>query len=438
MASLFKVGSGKTPLRVIQFDDLKGERKTIRLGRVKHEDAKEFMSRFESLLSAAVMNVTPKPEVSEWVAGLSDDMHAKLAKYELVSPRIPAESKPTAPIAGDWCDQYIKSRKDLKPSSIKKLERTAAMVKDFFADRHIDEITVGDASEWRHWLVAKKLSEGTVRLHARNAKLMFNGAVDKELIEKSPFRKLVSRSIAAERERYVTAQEAEAIIEKCPNVQWKALFGLSRLAGLRTPSETHGLEWGDIDFERGRMIVKSPKTERWEGKETRIVPIEPRLQTILQEAFAEAEPGQTKVITLGLNNLRRNFRVIVRRAGLIPWEDTFQTLRRSRETEWSEKYPGHVVAAWVGHSEDVSRRHYLMVLDSHFDTAAGIAQPESDSAAKSAAETPGEVAQGDEVAVGAEAHTGDENADFACADAENGDGPRGIRTPDQAIMSRLL
>ena len=46
-------------------------------------------------------------------------------------------------------------------------------------------------------------------------------------------------------------------------------------------------------------------------------------------------------------------------------------MRSSRETELAEQYPIQVVTAWIGNSIRVAEKHYLQVLDSHFDTASG-------------------------------------------------------------------
>ena len=40
---------------------------------------------------------------------------------------------------------------------------------------------------------------------------------------------------------------------------------------------------------------------------------------------------------------------------------TPQTLRQARSTIWFSQFPHHVAAAWMGHSAEVARRHYLGV-----------------------------------------------------------------------------
>ncbi len=55
---------------------------------------------------------------------------------------------------------------------------------------------------------------------------------------------------------------------------------------------------------------------------------------------------------------------------MTPWEKLFQNLRSTRATELSERYPSHVVAAWMGHSVEVGARLYLQVTEDHFANAA--------------------------------------------------------------------
>ena len=174
----------------------------------------------------------------------------------------------------------------------------------------------------------------------------------------------------------MTPDEIERVLDSCPSLQWRLLFALARFAGLRTPSETHGLTWADIDWERGRMRVRSPKTERHIGHEERLVPVDPRLMPILQEAFDEAEPGVERVLTMNHGGqCHRALQRIVRQAGVDPWDDAFQTLRRSAEMELAMKYPQFAVSKWIGHSITVSGRHYAnAVPDELFDRAAGVEQ----------------------------------------------------------------
>ncbi|MDG2358226.1 MAG: hypothetical protein P8M20_01085 [Planctomycetaceae bacterium] len=62
--------------------------------------------------------------------------------------------------------------------------------------------------------------------------------------------------------------------------------------------------------------------------------------------------------------------MIVKRAGVKPWDDLWQTLRRSAETMFAETYPQKDVSAWIGHSVKVSLEHYAKPSETQFQAAA--------------------------------------------------------------------
>ena len=102
------------------------------------------------------------------------------------------------------------------------------------------------------------------------------------------------------------------------------------------------------------------------------MPIFPELYPYLREAFEAAEPGTVNLITRYREsnvNLRTQLLRIIGRAGLSPWPKLFQNLRSTRETELVERFPVHVVTAWLGNSPDVARKHYLQLTDAHFERA---------------------------------------------------------------------
>ena len=308
-----------------------------------------------------------------------------------------------------WVDRFVDQRPDLKPESVKKIRRTGELLTEHFGESlPIDMITADAAAGWRPWLAArpirprpktadkkagngpgvpavpleepKTMQEATIRLHCRNAKLLMNEAVRRELIAKNPFRNLTSTAVAADRDRYITPDEFDQLQQSLPDAHWRLLAGLARLGGLRVPSETHTLSWGDVDWASWKMTVRSVKTERYKGKESRVVPICPKLQSLLMAVWEqpETENRGELVVTLSRNNLHRTIRAAIKRAGIPSWEDLFQALRRSCETEWSLTYPAHVTAAWLGHSEAVARKHYLQVPEHLYEQVTQGGSPESD------------------------------------------------------------
>ena len=112
---------------------------------------------------------------------------------------------------------------------------------------------------------------------------------------------------------------------------------------------------------------------KWgDGGGVRVVPIFPELYPLLQTAFETAEPGEVNVITRYRDtnqNLRTQLRRIIKRAGLVPWPKLFQNLRSTRETELVERFPMHVVTAWLGNSPEIARKHYLQTTEQHYAKA---------------------------------------------------------------------
>jgi len=163
---------------------------------------------------------------------------------------------------------------------------------------------------------------------------------------------------------------------------------------LRCPSEHLGLRWGDVDWEKNRITVHSPKTEHHEGGESRVIPIFPELRSRLEEVFDQAESGAVHVITryrCANANLRTQLQRIIRKAGLKPWPKLFQNLRATRETELAETHPIHVVCAWIGNSQAVAREHYLQVTDEHFEQASNALQKALQQAPRTSTHGPGPI-----------------------------------------------
>lgn len=182
---------------------------------------------------------------------------------------------------------------------------------------------------------------------------------------------------------FVTRATVGAVLAACPDDEWRAIIALSRYAGLRCPSEVGALRWGDVNWERGRLTVRSPKTANHEGHAVRVVPMTPELRLILQDLFDQAEPGAEAIVPrLGdpSVNLRTQFERIIAKAGEKPWPRLFHNLRASCLTEWAERFPAHVVAKWAGHSPMIAAQHYLQTRDAHFNLAAGIGEAASNPA----------------------------------------------------------
>ncbi|MFC1635169.1 tyrosine-type recombinase/integrase [Planctomycetota bacterium] len=381
MASIVNDPRGR---KRIQFTVGNGSRKTIRLGKATKRQAESVKFKIEQLVLAAtgITNVVDDA-TADWLAGLDGIMYDKLAIVGLVAPRITVK-------LGKFIDAYIGERKDVKSGTTKFYGHTRRNLIDFFgADKPLREITPGDADQWRLYLLKQGLAKNTVRRRCGVAKQFFRATVRRRFIQSNPFEDLKSTVKGnPKREYFVTREEADKVLEACIDAQWRLIFALCRYGGLRCPSEVLGLRWQDINWDRSQLVIRSPKTEHHEGKESRIVPLFPELLSYLREVFEEAEPGSEYVITRYRStncNLRPQLQRIIREAGLKPWPKPFQNLRSTRETELAEVWPEHVVCAWIGNSRKVAREHYLQVTDEHFERAAQLPK-ETDEVVQNAAQ----------------------------------------------------
>lgn len=228
-----------------------------------------------------------------------------------------------------------------------------------------------------------RLSEQTVRGHVRNAKAMFNWARAFEIVTVNPFDDFEGTPLDSEPNHHVSLDDFEKVVAAASSDRWRAMFGLCRLAGLRTgaaltlpwagqATDSHGKRhWIGVDWDRRRICVvgKHKRTRRY-----REVPVCQRLLDILLAAFENAKDGQVTVTGFSGNNVVRDGNRIVRVAGLEPWPKLYQAMRSSCENDWkSAGYAEPTYCAWAGHSPTVSRKHYVAPTDAEFDAVTNAA-----------------------------------------------------------------
>ena len=360
----------KSKTRTIAFFLDGRERKFIRLGKTTLKEAATVRANVEDLVTAWKLGRTPSPATADWLAGLSDTIRRRIENTGLIEPRERTET----PTLTAWLDRYIGGRADIKPRTRGNYDQARKCLEAFFGPATpLDEITQGACQDFGVWLRTERgLGEGTARRRTKRCRQFFAAAVARKILAENPFDGIKCGNYASDRFYFVSRAETAAVLDACPDAEWRLIVALARFGGLRVPSELLPLEWADINWERARFTVTSPKTAGHDGKASRIVPIFPEVLPYLRDAFELAEPGQRHVITRYRDsnaNLRTQLLRIIRRAGLEPWPKLFVNLRSTRATELAEAFPAHVAAAWLGHSPEIARRHYLQVTDGHFQRA---------------------------------------------------------------------
>ena len=386
MASINKHSGGR---KSIQWYDGDRRRKTVSLGKLTVKQAEQVATHIERLETARTTRATVERDTARWVGEVGDALHAKLVGHGLVEPRTSTDEPEIArPTITTVYHQMVARRPNVKPQTKTIWGHAYASLAEFFgADKVLADITEVDAEDWEAWMIGtKKYAKATYRKRVQIWKQITAWAIKRGYADTDPFAELKSSAVATEHLHFVTREQRAAVLEACPNTQWRALFSLARDAGLRMTSEVVGLTWADVNFEQRTMRVQSPKTAGHEGHGERIVPLFPELAAILLDAFNDADEGTEHVITLPElrrttgANLRKRMHSIIQRAGLTPWRRVFHNCRASRQTELDAEYPRADVCRWIGNSEAVAATHYLMPTDATFRQAAGFTSPRDRSA----------------------------------------------------------
>lgn len=256
-----------------------------------------------------------------------------------------------------------------KPNTVTAKSQTLRRLVAYFGEATpIDKIDRRSAE-----LFIKSLgdySAATVAGTLRDARAAFEWAVDRDLLDVNPFARVRAGSFKNKRrELFISWATFERLLEAAQDQETRALLSLYRVGGLRHV-EALELVWRDVDFERDRIRIPSPKTARYEGKSERICPLFPALRKELWALYKERRPnGADRLVKVSAATARRMVAQTVRAAGIEPWTRLLQNLRSSRANEVYREFGAIAESAWLGHSSSTARDHYLHVLASDFERA---------------------------------------------------------------------
>lgn len=193
-------------------------------------------------------------------------------------------------------------------------------------------------------------------------------ALDEGYLERNPFKRL-SRpgQHKAENER-VEAETVLRLIDATDNTDQKIILALARFCGIRTPSELTELRWGHIQFgDDPHVLIHSPKTGRYEGKDIRICPLLLRDVDRLLENWKPKGAGKSDFVIENAAWRKKKGSAndswlgkLLKREGVPRWNRLWQSLRESAESDM-RSIPGvdpEQVSMWIGHDIATYRKHY--------------------------------------------------------------------------------
>ncbi len=317
--AMASITTAKNGTRRLRFTDASGTRRTIALGKLPLKQTSQIRTHVEALISVSISRSVLADETSRWVASLDDILRGKLAKAGLIADR------QNETLAG-FTAAFVSRRVEVKPNTLIRWRRAITNLTAFFGgSRSLRSLTRSGVRDFRQNLLGEGYAEATVRRECGVVRQFLNDALERGLVDSNVFKqKEIPVSVNSNQERvaYNTRETSEAVLGACPDAEWRLLFALSRFAGLRYPSEHLALRWSDVNWERSRITVRSPKTEHHRDGAQRIIPIFQELRPYLEEAFEQAQPGAEFVITRYRGqkaDLRTQLMRILGKACVLPW-----------------------------------------------------------------------------------------------------------------------
>ena len=366
--------------RRLQFPAPDGKRKTIRLGsKMPMKQARGIQRHVERLNACQLDGSAPPEETSRWVAGISTTPRDKLVRVGLLQQ----EEAAIGYTLGELLDDYKGRPKwgGFKPKTRQNKQRCLGYAIDYFDQKQpIRRITTADAEDFYDNLLLAKSEGGkgyavaTCNLTAATIHAVFQYAIQAERLDRNPF-SVLPRVSRKGKNATVSAEDSKLVLESMAGTEGKLLFALARWGGLRVPSEPLHLRWCDIDWENDRFRVHSPKTERYEGREMRWVPIFPELALLFDARFSDAADGDEYVLPIlqdeSEQKATRMLKTALRLSGVEQWPRLWHSLRSTRQTELEVAVRNRdLVCDWFGNSPSVAKKHYINFTDEHFAEAA--------------------------------------------------------------------
>lgn len=358
MASITKRKAGY----LIQFY-INTERRSLAFNNDYTRSEIEEITRYIDRCVKAIANeTTPDKKTMSWIEGLPQGVKKKLERVGLIE----MEKEYTLQTL---FNEFFTSADFLSlKKSTQRVKKTSysIILEHFNTETKISEVSPNDVRLFLEWLT-DRCSPATKATVIRDLKRVFNWAISLELISVNPFAKLKKGSYKNKaREHYVSMEDYQRILDQCQTQEERVAFALYRIGGLRK-AEAFILNWSDVDFERGRLLVHSPKTEHFKDRDTRTIPLFPQLRKELERAYERGIEGP--ILHKKQETIYFRLRRAIKRAGLEKWERLVQNLRSSRAIDVYRKYGALAEKEWIGHTEQTAQDHYLHLLEADFQNA---------------------------------------------------------------------
>jgi integrase len=229
---------------------------------------------------------------------------------------------PFSEFAATYIDRCISVLKSVKTER----NRVDFWVREF-GNRAIGQITHAELQDWqaRRRQVNKPATVNRIMCRLRH---MLNMAVQWQLLDQSPMRRLKFLKESNVRLRYLSLEECDRLIAGCLAPHLRAIVTVALHTGMRS-GEIRDLNWRDLDFDSGFLIIRDSK-----NGEPRHVPMDSTVVELFRNysRTSGAEFVFTNAAGGRLGWLQHGFRKALVRAGLSDLH--FHDLRHTFASQW--------------------------------------------------------------------------------------------------------
>lgn len=334
-----------------------GRRSKLQLTRYSEEAAQTICHHVTQLESSLAAESPIPAETQAWLSKIDESLHVRLAKLGL------CRSYQDITVEAAIGDHLALTRRDMTEQTVRTHRGHLKGFRKFLGkDMPMSEVTEEHARAFRDWLDNGPLTQSTKSRRIGQVKSLFQDAVEAGQIRDNPFAWFCGKKCQYEEKPYIDADRVEHLIQYAPTPEWRMVLALARYGGLRIPSEIRKLKWSDIDWDRKRFLVHSPKTKNHPKGDKRYVPL-------FREVAGHLGPyrqdsghvlgylAKYKGFGTPLVNWSRNLDIEI-------WPSPFGSQRASRITDLLKKGKQvQDVAKWMGNSPKIIWQHYALAND---------------------------------------------------------------------------
>lgn len=244
-----------------------------------------------------------KPEANRFFSNLKQNLEVKKEPLTLAA----------------YQDRYLEySRSTHSPQTTQRTAIVLAHFCRFIGSLFVAEITPLDIEHFKTHRLGR-VSPVTVNIELRTLKAFFNLAVDWEILNLSPFRKVKPARVAEQLPVYLSKDDFRKLLSQIRPAWLRALVVFAANTGMRR-GELINLKWGDVDIAGRLLRVKNTDTFTTKSKRERLIPLNRQAQDTLnaQDVISEYVFTDARGNKLRAKTVSENFQRAVKDSELNP------------------------------------------------------------------------------------------------------------------------